>query len=306
MPYFLNGRKIDFCKSLFANLGTRIVFVDVGSGGPLKAPWTLLPPEHVEKVDFDPEVLPGNEKKLPLCISNKNGNRSFHIACDPRASSLHTPNAEFMDWFDRRDMAVERTIEVRCETIDSYFSECNMQVDLLDINVEGHDLQVLLGSEQLFRESFPKVVKIEFELAEVWKGQGWFSDIDAWMRQHHFELIDLNFECIRPANVRNVFHRGEPVWGKAIYAPAISAWEKRKLIVGSAVFTNDLYKAIGLYTILDAPGRAVDLLNKHADFFGIDRARQLQKEVVSTFRFAALDFVFGLVLRIVRRIFRRF
>ena len=150
-------RKKEFSRYVLDGLNAKIGFVDIGSGGELKHPWNLISSQNITKIDFDAEELRG--EKLPLCISNQKGERPFHIACDPRASSLHEISHPFVSRFNQQSLLPQKTITVKCTTLDQYLANSFDEVDLLDINTEGHDYQVLLGAEQLFSEGFVKCVK---------------------------------------------------------------------------------------------------------------------------------------------------
>jgi FkbM family methyltransferase len=304
MSFITDRRKARFCKTWFASLRSPLVFVDVGSGGPLKHPWTLLPVDKIEKVDFDPEP-PSPTARLPLCVSNAAGERTFNISRDPRSSSLHEADPRFVERFSQPSLLTERRITVRCATLDEYFAGRFAALDFFDINVEGHDFQVLQGSERLFENAFIKVVKIEFELAQVWRGQGWFGDIDAWMRARGFEIANLEFDRIRPAVASRLFHPGEPVWGKALYVPGAAAWAQRALQADPENLGDDIVKAVGLYTILGSPGRALELLQYRAPNAQLADSGRVRSSIAGVFRYAFPDEVFSRAVGAVRALARQ-
>ncbi len=98
--HLTDHRKARFAKDLLRDLARPIGVVDVGSGGALKSPWSLLPPAVVEKVEFDAEAIAGPNP--PLAISNKTGEADFYVARVPRASSLHLSNPAFVKRFGVR------------------------------------------------------------------------------------------------------------------------------------------------------------------------------------------------------------
>ncbi len=282
-------RKVQFSNSILSKLTSKIGFADVGSGGELKLPWSLLPPEQIHKFDFDPEQF--RSQGLPLCISNQMGQYPFYITEDTRASSLHKASSAFIARFNQPGLCTKETILVRCTTLDDYFSSSFAGVDLLDINTEGHDYQVLQGTNQLFTKGFIKCVKIEFELTEVWHGQGWFSDIDAWLRSREYDLAHIEFEFARPASVKSVFHRGEPLWGKAIYVPSFTQWQYQQTQLEPIAYKEAVLKSITLYTLLDIPGRAVDLLNQVAGSVDLTPFNpiELTSSIKAVFKYAGMD-----------------
>ncbi|MBI5032976.1 MAG: FkbM family methyltransferase [Chloroflexi bacterium] len=279
-------RKAQFSRQLLAPTQTKIGFADVGSGGPLKSPWNLLPIDRIEKFDFDPEAL-GDSGSLPICISNQAGEREFYVAHDPRSSSLHPSSPAFVERFGQDALLAKEKIQVKCITLDQCFINRYAVVDLMDVNAEGHDLQILQGATQLLSEAFVKCLKVEFELIEVWQEQGWFSDIDALLRGKHFELVHIDIETSRPRNARAIYHRGEPLWGKAIYVPSPLCWSQRASVIDAKVFADDLLKAIVLYTILDLPGRSLDLVNQFGN--KIHNTHKVTSGIEAVFEYAKVE-----------------
>lgn len=243
---------------LFAEGQKRIGFADVGSGGPLKLPWSSLPTDLIDRLEFDPET---SGDQLPLCVSNIAGEKDFYLTRDPRGSSLHQPNEAFVERFGMDDLLVDRTIKVRCDTLDEIVRTGGFTVDLLDINTEGHDLQVLQGSEAVFENPALKLIKIEFELAAVWHGQGYFADIDRWLRERGFELCEWEHDVVRQANSSHLLLGvGEPVWGKGWYAPSSEKWQARRDLLDAETWSRECSTAAAVYTVCGFLGRALEMI----------------------------------------------
>jgi len=128
-------------------------------------------------------------------------------------------------------------------------------------------------------------------LTEVWKGQGWYGDIDAALRGRGYELASMEVEYGRPANALSIHHQGEPLWGKAVYVPGKNLWETRHTALEPEDFREAALKAIVLYTILDMPGRAMDLLDFIHDkqIVSLPHKVRLEEAITSVFRHAKLD-----------------
>ena len=276
-------RKRRFCRDLLVEADAEIGFVDVGSGGPLKLPWSLLPPDKVRVFAFEPTGE--HDRGLPVCVSNHNGTARFHVARDERASSFHAALGEFADRFGMPSLHADRTIEVECVTLDRYFDGKFAALDALDVNVEGHDFQVLQGATELLQTADLKLVKVEFEVAAVWEGQGWFGDIDSLMRGHGYDLVGIEVEFARPVSSKHCFHRGEPLWGKALYAPSRARWRamlERRHDAGDR--KRSIAKAVALYVAADVPGRAFDVLE-------LDGSHpELTERIAAVYRWAKLDY----------------
>ena len=300
-------RKSIFCKTLLGADHSKIGFVDVGSGGPLKDPWALVPASYIETITFEPTTTTADGRQLPRCISNRSGKASFNVAFDERSSSLHQPSSAFMTRFAMDQLSVKKTIDVEVTTLDEVLAGHYAKIDAMDYNVEGHDLHALEGSAKLLSEGFVSLMKVEFELTQVWDDQGWFADIDRYLRGKGFELANMEVEYSRPASARRVFHQGEPLWGKGYYVPAFESWAR----VPQAELAAKVRKAVALYTLADIPGRAIDLLATTEAQLGDQLHVQLIKEQIEEcFRYAPVDAAWqglfgelGIMTRIGRRLF---
>jgi FkbM family methyltransferase len=285
------ARKRRLCERLLEATGATIGFADVGSGGPLKRPWSLLPPGHVRKFDFEPTGSATGA--LPLCVSNRDGQADFFVARDERASSFHRALPQFAERYGMQSLFATHTITVSCITLDRYFDGRLDVVDALDVNVEGHDFQVLEGGRQLLERGSLKLLKVEFELAAVWEGQGWLSDIDPLLRRWGYELAGIDIDFARPVSVQHCFHRGEPLWGKALYVPGSARWVAMLDRAGheDAALAQALAKGIALCVAADAPGRALDLLELPcaAAALGPLDAGDVRARVGALYRWAKLE-----------------
>jgi FkbM family methyltransferase len=253
------GRKRRFAELTLSGSASPVGFADVGAGGPLKMPWTLLPADRVHKFDFEPEDTQAGV--APLCVSDHVGQERLFVARDPRSSSLHPAAEAFVERFASDGTVATREIDVECVTLDSFFSGRWDAIDLIDINAEGHDFRVLQGARGLLSGGGVSLIKIEVLLTEVWRGQGWFADIDQCLRSAGYDLVTLNLDFERPASVRQIHHQGEVLWGKALYVPSAKVWNARLAQArGIAAAEDRVLKALVLYVMTDALGRAADLI----------------------------------------------
>lgn len=204
-----NRRIKNFCYFLLDknNKAEKIGFVDIGSGGNLKEPWALIPSEKIIKFDFEPT---GTKEGMPLCVSNKSGRNEFFVAFDERGSSFHQPYNDFIGRYGFEEMRVKKVISVECTTLDEYFSGRYQLIDAMDINVEGHDFQVLQGASKLLDIGATKLIKVEFQLACVYEGQGNFSDIDSFLREKGFRLAGIQIDNVRPKKHKDIFLKENP------------------------------------------------------------------------------------------------
>jgi hypothetical protein len=252
-----NERKRHFAAKILGPLQRPLGFIDVGSGGPLKTPWSLLPSERLKKYDIDPETQ--REGGTPICISDRRGSARFNIAIDPRASSLHEASETFIRRHGRPDLRLERAIDVELRTLSEVFGHTRDEIDMVDINVEGHDGHVLRGAEAIFANNFIKLVKVEYELTEVWQGQSWFGEIDSTMRGLGYDLAGMITDYERPMVAAGLRVGAEPIWGKALYVPGDAAWARRAETSAPLPFRDECLAGICLYALFDLPGRALEV-----------------------------------------------
>lgn len=288
-------RITEFCRLLLEQGGDvrNIGFVDVGSGGDLKEPWALLPVERLTTFDFEPTRQENGQ--VPLCVSDKNGRADFFVAYDERASSFHKPLEDFVDRYAFDGMLTKKAITVDCVSLDSHFSGRYEMIDAIDINVEGHDFQVLQGATQLLTVGMVKLLKVEFELIPAYEGQGYFSDIDALLRAKGFRLAGIQIDYVRPIAVRSIFFPGEPLWGKALYVPEFS----NSLIrmqhlhdsgdLGGA--RREMATSIALYASAKMPGFAFDAIAiaEEVGLIASSEGDQLRSRLVNVFRWAKAE-----------------
>ena len=281
-------RKFRFYEAIGASKGG-IAVIDVGSGGPLKEPWNQIPEGLLTITGFEP-TAPAHDS---LCISNHSGHADFFVAHDERSSSLHELSEVFMNRFGYPEMVPRHSIRVKCTTLDEFFRGSVRNIDALDINVEGHDFQVLQGAQEILNYGWVKLMKVEFELTEVYEGQGWFSDIDNYLRPLGFDLVDIEIDHSKPLNVRSVHCKGEPLWGKAIYVPSSKTWHKWLTLFreeSPELLEEEVLKSIVLYVAADVPGRAMDILDmSKLSAVGNMSRKKIQTSIAEVYRCAKLD-----------------
>jgi len=294
LPSITNSRVTRFCRDVLDALGGgKIGFADVGSGGELKAPWALLPAERLTAFDFEPTSSDG--KGLPRCISDKTGTAPFYVAHDERASSLHKPLAEFVERYRFDNMLTKKTITVDCVSLDDHFQGRYESVDAMDVNVEGHDYQVLQGAAKLLATGAVKLLKVEFELVPVYAGQGFFSDIDAYLRAKGYVLASIQVDDLLPANARHLHHKGESVWGKALYVPTPERRQARLESIlksdGREAARKELASTVSLYAAAQLLGHLCDALEcgEGAGVIDAPEARRLSERLGRAFRWARLE-----------------
>jgi len=214
--------------SQLINIKRKGILLDVGGGGPVKSPWSFLVPDSISRIAFDPEENDiendGIRKTYDICLSNQSENREFHIDKNPRASSLHQWNDEFLERFNRNYYQTLRTIKVKCQTGDDVLKD-EHNIDFIDINAEGHDFHVLEGLvETLINKAI--FVRVEYESFQVYKEKNTYGDIEKILADNGYEILNIEMLEYGYDNCkldRIQVQRGVMLWGKlnAIISPDI-------------------------------------------------------------------------------------
>jgi FkbM family methyltransferase len=161
------------------------------------------------------------ERHIPLALGKTKGEAILYVTNHPMCSSLYPPNEVFLKRFVQLPevMNLDFTIEIETTTLDSFCDGEEIQeVDFLQIDVQGADLQVLEGASRLLKDSVLGV-KIEVEPSPLYLHQPLFADVDTYLRSQEFTLFDVSF-ARRPrarSPIISPAHPGQILWGDAFY-----------------------------------------------------------------------------------------
>lgn len=202
-----------------------------------------------------------NEVHIPLALGRSCEERTLYVTNDPMCSSLYPPNEAFIARFDRlTELAgLDFEVDVETTTLDRFCEiEKVSEIDFLQIDVQGADLDVLHGATNFLVKSV-LAVQIEVEFSELYKGQPLFADVDIFLRGQGFSLFDLYRSHLRrgSAPITSEAHSGQILWGEAFYL--------RDLLLADTTLSrfqtpNYLLKLACIADILDFTDYAVEIL----------------------------------------------
>jgi hypothetical protein len=146
------------------------------------------------------------------------------------------PNQEFLGHFMTVSdfFNVTESKPMKIVALDDYLPKNGInQVDFLELDTQGSELDILLGAEKLLRSSVLGV-RVEVEFSAMYNNQPLFADVDSLLRQTGFMLFDLErYHLRRKTGQAQILCKEQLVWGQALYfkdwryAPA--AFTKQKL-----------------------------------------------------------------------------
>lgn len=127
--------------------------------------------------------LKNSENKYYECaVSDKEGVMEFKVHQPISRSSFHVLENESLKLLEVRN--------VKVKTLDNLFSKVNSEESWgIKIDVEGHEMQTLLGGEELIKKC--SFVIVEVEIRKKFKNSAKFGDIVNWMLRRKFEVVAI-------------------------------------------------------------------------------------------------------------------
>ncbi|MBD1890571.1 FkbM family methyltransferase [Coleofasciculus sp. FACHB-SPT9] len=163
------------------------------------------------------------EKHIPQVLWNSVGEATLYVTNFTGSSSLYPPNesylkrfAGYLEWHQ-----LVTTVEVDTTTLDAFCeSEQIEEIDFLQVDVQGADLQVLEGASKIIESSILGILT-EVEFISLYRNQPLFSDIDTYLRNKDFTLFDLAISTGRGVRTDSPIvsetHPGSLIWADAFY-----------------------------------------------------------------------------------------
>jgi len=145
--------------------------------------------------------------------------RTFYITRSPACSSLLQPNTPFLDQFALASLfQVERQIEVLTATLTDSLAAAGIDSpDFIELDTQGNEMDILCGAERLIASSVVGL-QVEVEFGQMYVDQALFADVDRYLCNRGFYLLDLSTHRVRRAAAPpTTATRGQILWGHALY-----------------------------------------------------------------------------------------
>ena len=209
-----------------------LTVIDVGSAGGLHKRWKPFEP-ILSAVLFEPReggtvwgsLGRGQSRTYPVALGDSAGEAELHITRLANMSSFLKPDAEVFGRYRKKgaDARVVATEKVPVDRFDTLAQADGIRPDVLKVDTQGSELLVLKGAQQSL--SSVLVAEIEVSFFRRYVGQPVFAEIEAWMNQRGFELIELHrLKRYRAANslgIRQPLLGGTQRSGRVAYGDAI-------------------------------------------------------------------------------------
>lgn len=160
------------------------------------------------------------EKHIPIAIADQEGEKTLYVTKAPMCSSLYPPNETYLSRFQKLPelSSLDFEFELETTTLDGFCQAENLdKIDFLQIDVQGAELQVLQGGQQIL--STVLAVQVEVEFSHLYLNQPLFADIDIALRNQGFTLFDIqcSHQLRDGSPIFSSLHPGQLLWGDAFY-----------------------------------------------------------------------------------------
>ena len=164
-----------------------------------------FPKANIFSFECNPNTLPvcrnkvssfKNIRLIESAVSETDGKITFNqidqsktvttaIDGNPGASSIFKASGKYPV-----EQYAQKEIEVNSTRLDSFFKKNNISnVDILWMDIQGAELMALKSLGDFLKDI--KIIHLELEFFEIYKGQPLFKDINAFLSKNNFNLIEF-------------------------------------------------------------------------------------------------------------------
>ncbi|WP_055076690.1 FkbM family methyltransferase [Pseudanabaena sp. 'Roaring Creek'] len=215
------------------------------------------------------------EVHIPLALGKAEEERTLYITKAPMCSSLYPPNEPYLKRFAGLPELVnlDFSCQIQTNTLDDF---CELEgideINFLQIDVQGADLDVLQGANRILDSIL--AIQIEVEFSHLYVDQPLFADVDTFLRSQGFTLFDIStaYRVRSNSPIRSTQRAGQLLWGDAFYF--------RDPIQSHNQNPDQILELACIADILNFPDYALELLEYLTLNYGKDRKYNLAMVIV--------------------------
>ena len=230
----------------------------------------------------DKEALRLNEKYRdrqnievhPYALYSSEGQKDLNIYVHRGLNSFFLPDHPVVENTKhyRDGMKVSEKITVNTQKLDN----CLSNAHLLKIDTEGSELEILKGAAENLRQSV-SVVRAEVNFCRIRKNGVLFADIDSFLREYGFELLNLDYRGCGTAQNKYVDPDG---YGRLIGTDGV--WFKPRETVWNMSGHEGIIRSALFLMVNQAADVAIDFLLWAVKEKGVDLTHCLTDPVGMT------------------------
>lgn len=210
--------------------------------------------------DIESRQVNWTEQHIPLALARSVGESTLYVTKAPMCSSLYPPNEPYLARFNNLPEAasLDFTVGIETTTLDSFCqTEGIDEIDFLQVDVQGADLQVLEGASQILASSILGI-QIEVAFSELYVNQPLFADVDTYIRKQGFTFFHLKVGLRQRARspICSSEFGGQLLWGDAYYFRDLI----REDIISHLKTPEKILKLACVADIMDFPDYTLELL----------------------------------------------
>lgn len=222
------------------------------------------------------------EKHISLALGKSVGESTLYVTKHPMCSSLYLPNEPYLARFAGLPelVSLDFTMEIETTTLDAFcVSEEIKEIDFLQVDVQGADLQVLEGASGILKRSI-LAVQVEVEFSHLYTNQPLFADVDTYLRKQDFTLFDLaNAYRLRARSpIQSTVRPGQLLWADAFYFRDLI----REDISTQLKTPEQIFKLACIADIMDFPDYALELLEYLTLQYGTDANYNFANNIIES------------------------
>ncbi|MDF2945761.1 MAG: FkbM family methyltransferase [Bacillales bacterium] len=238
-----------------------IKVVDVGASGGIDIRWNSII-EHTIPILFEPdprefnnlkEKLPENYIVFNTALSDIPGLIEFHLCKKQQVSSVYKPNYELISKFPASErFDVLKTIQVQADTLDNKLDSVGISdVDFIKIDTQGYELSILQGARNTLKCVIG--IEVEVEFIEIYENQPLFEEVNGYITDLGFEMMDLKrYFWRRNGKVNYGSNKGQLIFGDALYfRTPESVCSLPNIDEDKVVRTAMVYKSYGYFDLIE-------------------------------------------------------
>ncbi len=208
--------------------------MDVGALGGVEREWEGIR-DCIRVVGFEPDErefqkLNSSEscQYFNKIVWSKSEDILFYMTQETGKSSVFVPNWKFLEQFpDAQRHQVVKTVKfdkTRVSSLDDLLRNHQIKyIDFLKVDTQGGELEVLKGADGFLKHTLLGL-KVEVQFSELYKGRPTFLDIDKYLRDRGYEIIDLRRAFWKRKNYQNFKGKGQLIFADALYFKSLDSF----------------------------------------------------------------------------------